>query len=432
LTILVGPNNGGKSTVVEALQVFTKAAGQLTLTEGQRNKAAGDEVHLELTDASGTSSRLDSVEAGSSQIKLTGTPYAHQLFVVPARRTFSVHFGLTTGQTRANYSGYPLVMRAPTIDVFPSRLLAVFQDSVKRQRFNAILARIVIPQPVWTIDQSDAGQHYVKLATGTQYHSSEGLGEGILSLLSIVDALYDSDPGNTIVIDEPELSLHPALQRRLARVLSEYAGDRQIIYATHSPYFVSWSDLAAGARIARLAKVGDAVRVSAVPVEVIDSVVSATSGDLHNPHVLGLNASEVFFVDDDRVVLVEGQEDVVVYHLVLDQLHLELPAEFFGWGVGGAEKMERIADLLVALGFRRVAGILDSNQANTAEQLHQRFPDYRFVVIPAVDVRTKEARGARPPRHGLTTSQGILRDQYREATHDLFAGLITWFENGPR
>lgn len=65
-----------------------------------------------------------------------------------------------------------------------------------------------------------------------QYHNSDGLCEGIASLLFIVDALYDTREGDLIVIDEPKLSLHPAYQRRLADLLAEYAKDRQIVYVT--------------------------------------------------------------------------------------------------------------------------------------------------------------------------------------------------------
>ena len=85
LTVLVGPNNGGKSTVIEALRAFTRPAGQLTFSEGQRNKDAGDEVHLELTDEDGASSSLDSTEPASSQVTLTGPSHQDRLFVVPAQ-----------------------------------------------------------------------------------------------------------------------------------------------------------------------------------------------------------------------------------------------------------------------------------------------------------------------------------------------------------
>ena len=43
-----------------------------------------------------------------------------------------------------------------------------------------------------------------------------------------------------ILIDEPEISLHPDLQRKLFSLLVEYSKDKQIIVSTHSPYFVDW------------------------------------------------------------------------------------------------------------------------------------------------------------------------------------------------
>ena len=45
LTILVGPNGGGKSTVVESLRVLGHLSAQ-SFTEGRRNKQAGDRVSL--------------------------------------------------------------------------------------------------------------------------------------------------------------------------------------------------------------------------------------------------------------------------------------------------------------------------------------------------------------------------------------------------
>ena len=127
--------------------------------------------------------------------------------------------------------------RSAPLNRFSSRLFNVLEHI---EEFNEVMKQVMNPVPRWTIDQSDQGQYYVKLDADGQHHSSDGLGDGIVSLLFIVDALYDSKPGQLIVIDEPELSLHPTFQRRLARLFAEYAKNRQIVYATHSPHFVDF------------------------------------------------------------------------------------------------------------------------------------------------------------------------------------------------
>ena len=76
------------------------------------------------------------------------------------------------------------------------------------------------------------------------------------------------------------------------------------------------------------------------------------SEDFHNPHGLGLQAREVLF-QDDGVVVLEGQEDVQMYRkFVLPQLKTggifsdetmeDMSDRLFGWGAGGASKIEKI------------------------------------------------------------------------------------------
>jgi hypothetical protein len=67
-----------------------------------------------------------------------------------------------------------------------------------REGFNKILEQIINPVPEWYIDQSDTGQYYLKFRTGNEFHTSDGMGEGLVSLFFIVDALYDSNPGNIV------------------------------------------------------------------------------------------------------------------------------------------------------------------------------------------------------------------------------------------
>ena len=251
LTVLVGANNAGKSTVVEALRALA-VEGNPSFTQGRRNREAGDYVRLRLQDTEGRSTELRSDLPGSSETERVHDPAAADVsrtLVLPSRRSFNPFFHRTEA-TRADYMryiGFPAV-RTATVDEFSYRL---FRAQKNREAFNEVLAKVLHPVPDWTIDQHDTGQYFLKFTVGDASHSSEGLGEGLVNLFFIVDALYDSDAGGTIVIDEPELSLHPAYQRKLAELITEYAATRQIILATHSPYFVNLGALENGATIAR-------------------------------------------------------------------------------------------------------------------------------------------------------------------------------------
>ena len=103
-------------------------------------------------------------------------------------------------------------------------------------------------------------------------------------------------------------------------------------------------------------------------------------------HVLGLNAREILFLEDG-LILVEGQEDVIFYRLLETKIEKRFEGEFYGWGVGGAEKMEIVAQMLKDLGFQRVAGILDNGKCELMFELKKRFPEFHFFTIPAPDVK---------------------------------------------
>ena len=428
ITILVGPNNGGKSSVIESLRAWS-GQDDTSFSEGKRNKLADDRVSILIKLDDGLH-ELSTVDAGGSQTVRQPNYIPTNCYVLPSRRFFDPYFrlGQSNREEYLRQQDLPETRTRPIIS-FHGRLFNALQN---RTEFNRVLERVVSPAPTWTIDQSDQGEHYLKVNSDGQYHSSDGLGEGLVSLLFIVDALYDSSPGDLIVIDEPELSLHPTYQRRLANLLADYSRDRQIVYATHSPYFVDFNHVLNGAEVARIHR-RDGM-----------SLVSQLSGDTakrlegllrnsHNPHLLGIDAREVFF-KEDGVVIVEGQEDVVYYPKVLEDLERNgrlstdgasfLEERFFGWGSGGAGNIERIAGLLYDLGFERVAGILDGNKCDVIPSLQAQFPTYIFLSIPADDIRTKPALDSREPIFGLLDEDYALRPELAERTGDVFKEIM--------
>ena len=374
----------------------------------------------------GSVQELRTVDAGGSQTIREADASPSNCYVLPSRRFFNPYFG-TGQQDREQYvrdHGLPDTRSSATND-FSQRLFNALRH---RDDFNRVLQRVVNPPPIWTIDQSDQGQHYLKIDSHGHYHNSDGLGEGIVSLLFIIDALYDSHDGDFIVIDEPELSLHPAYQRRLATLLADYAKHRQIVLATHSPYFADFEHILNGAEIARVHERGGGSMISQLDRETAELFEGLLS-DSHNPHVLGLDAREMFF-QSDGVVVVEGQEDVILYPKVLHDLVEigKLPQEsaahlrerFFGWGAGGAHKIERIMALLNDLGFERVAGVFDKNMRHLIPDLQSKFSRYSFHSIPADDIRTKPVVEGREPNRGLLDENGSLRPEYEEEVGVLF------------
>ena len=218
-------------------------------------------------------------------------------------------------------------------------------------------------------------------------------------------------------MDEPELSLHPALQRRMANLLIEYAASRQIVVSTHSPYFVPLEALSNGATVVRVFTDATGSQVSQLTPQAAQAL-DGLLADLNNPHTLGLDAREVFFLED-RVILVEGQEDVLLYPRMAKQLDMAFKGSFFGWGAGGADKMIAIASLLRDLGFQRVVGIVDGNRADVLQRLKAEFPQYQFTSIPTADIRSKPTVPEKPAVVGLLSSDGILKGEFRDAARTL-------------
>lgn len=415
LTFLVGPNNSGKSTCVEALRVMA-LANPPSFSTGQRNKLADSRVRITVRNATGGLLRsLASTDVGGSETTFGGpseTPLP--IITVSSRRNFRPYFNRRTIQ-RDSYmhqAQLPSMRGFDDQETFTGRIQRAMEH---RNEFNHVLGKILPSVPNWCIDRSDHGMFYLRFSDARELdHSSDGLGDGMMSVFYIVDALYDSEPGQLIVIDEPELSLHPALQRRVMDLLADYASTRQIVVATHSPYFVSLEALAKGARLSRLVKRGGEIAAHDLSDESRD-FVRRQLADRNNPHVLGLDGREVFFLDD-RVILVEGQEDVIYYQLLASNLGTRFEGEFFGWGVGGASKMGGVARILRDLGFEKVVGILDKGEEAEAEILQRRFSEYTFRILPAGDIRTKAPVRERPGVEGLLDENLRLRDEYRHQT----------------
>jgi len=66
------------------------------------------------------------------------------------------------------------------------------------------------------------------------------LSDGTLRVMAILSALI-SPKATLILIEEPEIAVHPGLLGRLLKEIDAYSTDRQILMSTQSPQVVSWA-----------------------------------------------------------------------------------------------------------------------------------------------------------------------------------------------
>jgi len=432
LTVIVGANNSGKSTAIEALRALAQRDPP-SFTQGRRNIKGGDKIHLKLEEINGNPgisgfTELNSISPSTSECTFSRTDaelLTSRLLVLPSRRSFEPFFSKsdTSRENYMLYAGFPTA-RTSSMSEFTRRLFAIAKN---KNAFDLVLKKVVDPVPDWSIDQIDSGQYFLKVKSNDAYHSSEGMGEGLVSLLYIVDAIYDSEPEHAIAIDEPELSLHPALQRKLFKLIAEYSSDRQVIISTHSPYMIPIGLLTNGARILRVTTDTTGSRINQLSGDTA-SQLEKLATNANNPHILGLDAREIFFTED-KIVLFEGQEDIVFLGRIEKSLEIDLKAHLFGWGAGGAENMHILVKLLKELGFKKVAGILDGDKTAVRDQLVAAYPDYHFACIPTKDIRTKKAVKARDKVNGLLTdSNDAVRQEYAGEMRNLMIAANAYFE----
>lgn len=423
LTIITGSNNSGKTTIIEAIRSFNGNESP-SFSEGKRNIFTHGRIQIKLTDEEDKIGTIISMAGGGSSTIKEGE-MNKKFYIIPSRRAIPFEFGKTNWD-KQNYlihaQGFQS-QRSYMLNAFDAR---IFQIEQQKEKFDEILKKVLGKNFKWTIEQRDSGQYYIKHIDNDIMHSAEGIGDGIWSIFTICAGLFDIKDGETIVIDEPELSVHPALQKRLLELLLDYSKDYQIIISTHSPYFIDWNAIINGAKLIRVVKEDTqntkCYELSTSCIKILKNLYK----DINNPHVFGLEAKEVFFLED-CIILVEGQEDVVIFNCFAKELGIEMSGNFYGWGVGGAEKMDTFLCLFQDLGYKHVVAILDGDKKDTANRLKGKYPEYNIITLEKDDIRDKKERQIKS-KEGIAKQNGELKDENKEYITNLLNNINQFFK----
>jgi predicted ATP-dependent endonuclease of OLD family len=245
------------------------------------------------------------------------------------------------------------------------------------------------------------------------------VGDGVSSIFRICFELLHLRPGDCLLIDEPELSLHPQVQRNLARLLLETSLANQIILATHSPHFMSWESLKQGAVACRLNMTTDGSKLSLLSAASLEKILSITESDRKNVMLYDAVAKEVFF--SRGALFVEGPEDANILRSYIEESGLR-DLEIFGYGSGGASNMINWLTMCDELGIRAF-GLYDGDAEGTEQHAlaRDKFATNSAIAIEQLwmgDIRDKSML-----RPGIFDAQWRIKNGNEERLDELLVRI---------
>jgi len=208
--------------------------------------------------------------------------------------------------------------------------LAFIQDRVKPFKSGVLDAlqqdlRTLFPAypAIRSLLESEQGRRDIYFGA----YPSTQVGAGVKQVLSCLYQLRQS-PAGIVVVEEPEIHLHPEMQRVFFRYLRELAADRQLIITSHSPSIVAETTL-------------DSIRLirsrhgRALVEQLEPEGISALSAEL------GVMPRDIF--EFEAVLVVEGVTDELVFAEIARRDSLKHPGGLHvavvpagGWGSVGA------------------------------------------------------------------------------------------------
>lgn len=280
LTVLVGTNNSGKSSVLHAIHscvALAQSRLQLSNTESMNTEETNfsisvpDTLYLPLlnvdwlapdgglTQSRGPNITMQFDDAESSQgtiqirrgknrnlaVKLKGRTVGARIETIA--EPFSVYVpglaGISKTETFTAYGSLlRIIARGDANMVLRNVLLALHshKDSNKWKEFLESVKKIFPERTLEVRFKPEMDEHInVVVKQGDHEIPLDCTGTGFLQTVQILSYIYLFDPEVTL-LDEPDSHLHPNNQRELAEMLWSLAveGRTQIILATHSRHLI--------------------------------------------------------------------------------------------------------------------------------------------------------------------------------------------------
>lgn len=259
--VLVGSNNSGKSAIIQYVfqnlvrEVTEYGAGKVCLILPER-------IFVDSTYE--TSGRKLEEHNDQLAMILVSSPLSYNTYASPPRSELA-------------------------------KLLLTHDDLIKQNnKLNEFLQKLELPELIIGPGQNITFEY---ISVGFQ-------GSGLRSLLPIISALTDPKI-KVLLIDEPELSLEPKVQKLLRDLLYEVSKEKLIVVTTHSHLFLNRKDASFNKKVW---KEDGTTRITELnnDSELYDLTFS----------LLGNNLSDLFF--PENFIIVEGSSDEIIINKILE------------------------------------------------------------------------------------------------------------------
>lgn len=278
VTLLVGPNNAGKSSILQAIQFATSVSQSLQLDAVSRwsrddeisgTLSAAQLVYTPLRDlnalASGGALRQDPTTA--IRVEMVDDLLGSTDLAVSRGKNRNIAIrgtGQQLGERLANLEA-PFSVVAPGLAGIPSfeefRAAGIVRRAAARGDANSVFRNVL-----WTLRQNEAAwdrfsaslrsvftdldidvefdedtDEYIRayMTRGLVRLPIDSAGTGVLQAIQVLSYIGVYDP-RLLILDEPDAHLHPDNQRKLARLLDELTktSELQVLLSTHSRHFL--------------------------------------------------------------------------------------------------------------------------------------------------------------------------------------------------
>jgi len=205
-------------------------------------------------------------------------------------------------------------------------------------------------QPAMSDDKQEAFKYSMRHEVEKKYllpisHSGDGAQRVAYILYHLINSAYE-----IIVIEEPEICLHPGAQKRFRKILDDLCDmyQKRLLISTHSPFFLEgW-------------KTANVYKIENVKGTTYVEKVANREQYVGIAAALGINPSDAFVADG--IIWVEGPSDIVIYKTFFDKLGVDLDAKNISIMFFGGDALQHIEAKDLQRLNRNFVIILDSDK----------------------------------------------------------------------